>query len=954
MPPLLFGSFRLFPEQRLLLDDGKVVRLGARAFDILVVLAKRAGEVVTKVEIAKQVWPDTVVDETSIRVHIAALRRLLGEGRRGARYIANVTGRGYCFVAALGEAPPSAEIPGSLPPPEVAPIPSPLSRTIGRGHVIAAIATQLESWRLVTVVGAGGVGKTTVALGVAEQLTNKFEHGVYFVDLAPLSDSKLVDSTLAVALGIASSSANPIPEVVAYLREKRTLIVLDNCEHVVVAAATLAEQILDSTSDVRFLATSRERLRANQESIYYLPQLETPPKELKLSARDALQFSAIELFVERAAASMDDFVLSDNDVAGVAKICRRLDGVPLAIELAAATVGTLGIGALARRLEANFSFLTHGRRAALPRHRTLNATFDWSYHTLTDGEQTLFRCLGIFAGSFTLSAVSALMRDSSGDDSIPLQDLCNLIDKSLVIVDASSDLLWYRLLDSTRAYALEKLASGGELSTIARRHAEYYCTLLGNFDGKKACAEDNWSRHLNNIRAALDWSTSPEGDPDMGMALTLAAIPLWTELTLMAECEYRVRQAAEIRLPPATRRSPQQVDLYLALGLALIWTRGPRTEAREALEHALELASDIDDVDRLSHIYAALHTYYGSRAETSAALAIARKLYTVAETARNPTIRPIAEYVLGNALHFKGEQVLARTHLKLAIDGYDRRTRAAYMRRLSMDRLTSARTIHSWTLWLAGFADQARIEATRAVEDTDHALSKCHALADGAGAIALLTCDLERLEFWSGALITIAEQHVLSPWKVYGVILKSAGSVRSGMTLTQLEVLRAALQETEAIAGFRHRRALLLGILAEGLAAAGKVDEARGVLAEPLAQGERGDADWCFAELLRIAGELALLDESPRAAEIAKSRFQRSLEITRTQGALSWELRAAMSLARLELGSGKVSNSCALLASVYGRFAEGFETEDLRAARMLLTRLANSEADFNDGNSNRV
>jgi predicted ATPase/DNA-binding winged helix-turn-helix (wHTH) protein len=943
VPTLYFGPFRLLSEQRQLLDDGKVVRLGARAFDTLLLLVQRAGEVVTKDEIAGKVWPDSIVDETSIRVHICALRRVLGDGHRGARYITNVTGRGYCFVATVGEVPETPCIQEVLLAPDRgAPIPSTLSRTIGREHIITEVAARLESQRLVTVVGPGGIGKTTVALGVAGRLAKQFDDGIYFVDLAPLADSTLVESTLAIALGITSAPLKPMRDLIEYLRRKRILIVLDNCEHVVAATAALVEQILNTTSDVRLLATSRERLRANNEWTYRLPQLEVPEKEVLLSVRDALCFSAIELFVERATASTDGFVLSDKDVPGVAQICRKLDGIPLAIELAAANVGTLGVDTLARLLDASFSLLNRSRRTALTRHRTLKATFDWSYSTLTSGEQALLRCLGIFAGSFTLPAVHALLRESETRGLTALRDLCSLIDKSLVVVDASADMMWYRLLDSTRTYAMEKLVSGGELAVIARRHAEYFCRLLNNFDDEISTPDEDWSpRHLDNVRKALDWSTSPEGDPEIGLALTLAAVPLWTELTLMSECEYRVRRAYLMRLPPATNRVPQETDLNLALGLALIWTNGPRVEAREALERALELALSIDDVDRLSQIYCALHLYYGSSAETGAALSIAKTFYSVAQSARNPSVRPIAEYALGNSLHFKGQQRLAQTHLERAIQGYDTRSRTAYTRRLSMDRLTSARTIHSWTLWLLGFPDQARIEAARAVEDANHVLSRCHALADGAGAIALLTCDLEQLEFWAGALNTVAEKHVLRGKREYVVILKSAGSVRRGMTLTQLEVLRTAMQETGAIVGFRHRRAMLLGILAEGLAAAGKVDDARDVLAEALAQGESGDADWCLAELLRIAGELALLEESPRAADFAEHRFQQALETARKQDALSWELRAAMSLGRLWLARGKASKAHELLAFVYGRFSEGFETDDLRAARMLLTRLAN-------------
>src|SRR6267154_3362988 len=385
-----FGSFRLIPAQRMLLEDGKPLRLGSRALELLIALVEHAGETIQKDQLIARVWPDTVVDEGALRVHVAALRKALGDGRAGNRYIVNDPGRGYTFVAPVAReqrqpatAPPDgATVGGNLP--------MPLTRIVGRDGIIAALTAQLAQRRFLTIVGPGGIGKTTVAIAVAETVRASYRDGVWFVGLASLADPDLVPSSLGAALGISLSGANPVFGLTAWLRDKHALIVLDSCEHVVGAAAALAEAVLKAAPRIHILATSREPLRAEGEQLHRLPSLEIPPDSADLAPRDALRYSAVQLFADRAMAT-DGFSLADADVSAVLEICRRLDGVPLALELAAARVDAFGVKGLAARLDDRFAVLTKGRRTALPRQQTLRAAMDWSYDLIPQAKQIIFQ-----------------------------------------------------------------------------------------------------------------------------------------------------------------------------------------------------------------------------------------------------------------------------------------------------------------------------------------------------------------------------------------------------------------------------------------------------------------------------------------------------------------------------------------------------------------------------------
>jgi DNA-binding winged helix-turn-helix (wHTH) protein len=354
----VFGSFRLVPAQRMLLDDGKPLRLGSRALEILVALVERAGETIRKDELIARTWPDTVVEENALRVHVAALRKALGDGRAGNRYIANIPGRGYSFVMPVGR----ERKPPTTSPPHGEPIgnnlPTPLTRIIGRDDIVAVLAEQLTQRRFLTIAGPGGIGKTTVAIAVAEAARASYPDGIWFVGLSSLPDPHLVPSALSGALGISLSGANPVSGSIAWLRDKYALIVLDSCEHVIGAAAAVAEEILKSAPRARVMATSREPLRAEGEWLHRLASLELPPAAANLTPDDALRYAAVELFNERALAIADGFTIDADNIPAVLDICRRLDGVPLALELAAARVDVLGVKGLAALLDDRFALLS--------------------------------------------------------------------------------------------------------------------------------------------------------------------------------------------------------------------------------------------------------------------------------------------------------------------------------------------------------------------------------------------------------------------------------------------------------------------------------------------------------------------------------------------------------------------------------------------------------------------
>ncbi len=922
---IAFGPFRLYLDQRLLLRADTLVRLGSRAREILFLLVERAGEIVTKSELMARVWPDTIVEEGSLRVHVAALRKALGDGQAGVRYVENVSGRGYRFIAPLTRVDEAA--PGPVAHAHGADhsydVPIPLTRMIGRAPVVATLASRLPYRRFVTIVGPGGVGKTTVAMAAADHLHDSYPHGVCFVDLASIADPLLISGTVASALGLTTVSQDPLPSIIEFLKPKQMLIVLDNCEHVIDAAALLAEKLLGGAPGVHIIATSRESLRARSEWVLRLAPLELPPPGVVLTAREALGFPAIQLFAERATASLDTFELHDAEVPIVAGVCRTLDGLPLAIELAAARVDLFGIHGLAARLDDRLRFLTRGRRTAVRRHQTLRATLDWSYEILPRAEQIALRRLAVFAGPFDTRSAGAVMADDEVHAADVLDVLTNLAAKSLLVAQVAGELIFYRLFNTSRAYALEKLEDSHESAEIKRRHARLCCSWGEDHVDREALEWTAGSgQRIDDVRAALDWCFSPDGDLLLGVKLTVTSAPTWFQSSFLDE--YRGRLERGLRALKMTPTSDAALELQLnaALGDAILYTRGSSSCVTAAFNRTLELAERLGTT--VYHRRALWGLWVGriGAADYPSAVGFAEAYCLFGESSGDPAALLTGDRMMALSQHFSGNQTMARQYAERALTKPARGIAPLSDRGFEFEHRVSTLAVLARILWIQGFPDQAiraGRESLECAQSTGHSLSLCYALTAVCG-IAMWRGDVPEASRWVAMLLDHSTRHSLPFWQLWGRCLEVALARRNGEMRVGQSVLRDPLCSPTQQEG--------MATVDEGLATQ-----------EVIARAENGLAGWCAAELLRVKAE-ALLKEGEATAAAAEGLLQRSLQTARDQGALSWELRTATSLARLWHQQHRTREAHDLLVSVYSRFTEGFETIDLVRVRTLLEDMA--------------
>ncbi len=938
-----FGPFRLFAAERLLEKSDEPLQLGGRALDILITLVERAGEVVTRKELISRVWPDVIVEEANLRVHVAGLRKALGDGHDGARYVANVPGRGYCFVAPVTRSASQRALLQARPPvtDRLRKLPARLTRMIGRDDTVRALSAELMTRRFVSIVGPGGMGKTTVAVWIAHALIDDFAGAVFFVDLGALTDPGLVPTAVASALGFMMQAQDPFLSLLTFLGERRVLLVLDNCEHVIDAAAALAERVVSDAPRANILATSREALRVEGEHVHLLYPLDRPLDEVGLTASEALKFSAVQLFMERAAASGNRAELSDADAPVVARICRRLDGIALAVELAAGRVSSHGIRGTAELLDNRFKLLWQGRRTALPRHQTLNAMLDWSYNLLGQRDKLVLCRLSVFVGVFTLKAALSVA-GADANDADAADAVASLVAKSLISTSTIGESTYYRLLDTTQAYAADKLAECGEVDTIARRHAVYYSNYLGHDEViQSKFSEHNlsgYSPHIGNVRAALEWAFSDRGDIAVGVELAACAAPLFVGLSLLDECRSWCEQALATLDEPG-RGTRREMILQEALALSSMFTKGNSDEVRAAIERGLALAETFEDRDRQLQLLFGLNIFFTRIGDFRGSLTVAEKGVAVVGAVKNPAGLVMTDWMLGVAHHLVGNQAAAQRHcergMAKAIElgqfnanffGYDHRIRAL---------VTLARA-----LWLRGFSEQALRTARQAIDEADrrdHPVSVCISLIY-AGTVFLWRGDLERAADSIERLIAYAGRYSLAPYRAVGMALKGELTVAGGQAGAGLILLRSALETLHA-----ERHTILVTIfasaLAEGLRKAGHFDEALITINGAVAGAASRGATFDMPELLRIKGQILAAMPRPDRT-LAANYLMQSLAVARGQSALAWELRSATALARLLSENGQREKARDTLAPVYGRFTEGLETADLRIARALIRDLA--------------
>jgi predicted ATPase len=688
---------------------------------------------------------------------------------------------------------------------------------MGREVELSEASTLLTAHRLVTLVGAGGIGKTRLGLAVARQLRPNFANGVWVAELGPLSDPDLVPVTVATALGLEIAGGAATPERVASaLGAKQLLLVLDNCEHVIDAAASMAEVLLRANPTAHVMATSREPLRAADECLYRVPPLAVPVEDTE-DIEDLPRYGAVQLFVARVRATEPHFVPDQHIAPAIAAICRHLDGIALAIELAAARAAALGVEVVAAHLDDRFDLLTDGRRTALPRHQTLRATLDWSYELLSETERVTLRRLSIFAGSFTLEAADAIAASPEIAALEVMNAVANLVAKSLVTANAGDTIAHYRLLETTRAYALEKLTEGSDFERVARSHAEYCRDLLELAETEletKSTGEwlATYGPWIDNIRAALDWGFSPSGDASIGMAVTAASLPLWTHLSLMEECRGRVERALASLVPGSSGDLHCRMKLYAALGLSLTQTKGPAC-AGAAWTKALELSGSLRDTEyQLRALWGLWMCGLGS-GEYRTGLALAQGFCSLAANYSDPLDLLVGDRMMGTTLHYLGDQTNARRHIERMLARYVAPVHRSHIIRFQYDQQLTANGILARILWLQGFPDQAMRIAQSSVEEasiTDHALSLCDALVQAACPIALFIGDLAAAERFVAMLLDYSARHALAVRHAEGHCSRGALFIERGDVVIGSQHLRCAPDELRKL-GFVQRFGLLPG-----------------------------------------------------------------------------------------------------------------------------------------------
>jgi non-specific serine/threonine protein kinase len=925
--------------------NGVAVPIGGRAFEILEALARSDGEFVTRDALMRSAWPDAiVVADGTIRVHISAIRKALGADRR---LLQTVPGHGYrllgnwTFQQDGAQTNPDRVDRARAPTSFLTNVRGAAGALVGRETAVRHLRDLVSAYRAVTLTGLGGIGKTVLASEVARRLFPEIESDVFFVGLVSLSDPQLVPSKVAGVLGLRLGGEISPASVARAIGSRKLLLVLDNCEHVIETAAELAETLLRLCPHTTLLATSREVLRIEDEYVYHVAPLEVPsPEQVTLS--DLLGRSAVQLFIERMGSLDADFRTNGRNLPAIATIVRRLDGIPLAIEFAAARAATFGVQEVARHLDDRFAFLTGGRRTALPRHQTLRAALDWSYELLPKSEQQLLCRLAVFAGGFSADAVRAVTAESDPDSSAIMNSVANLVDKSLVAPDDSKMAWRWRLLETTRVYALEKLRESGEAGRTARRHAEFYCTLFVQFasDGQfQAPIEDlrRYREEVDNLRAALNWAFSPDGDAALGVELAAAAADFWNAMSLLTEaCEWAEQATARIGNAVGTR---SEMILQCSLGVALTYTRGMTVLARAALTRALALAEEFADFDYQERATHGLWLFLGRSAAYQEALVYARRYEDVVRT-RDLESQAVADWIVGSMLTYMAAHGEATQRLERAIAQYPTDRRRLDLVRFGSDLRASASAHHTVNLLSLGRLDDASRTALFSIEEargTGHPSVLCVSLAWAAGFVFLSLDEWDRADQFGEELIDHAYKHSLRPFHAAGLCVRGSLAVKRDNPGAGIDLLRAGLAEMKK-SSYLLFYPFFVAELAAALGAIGRLGDGISELDEALQLTAEIDYRWFVPEILRVKGDLLARRGSGDVAPI-ESLYRRSMTRAREQQALYWELCSATSLAELMQRQNRHAEARSVLTTVYDQFTQGFSSPRVRRARVLLDQM---------------
>jgi len=922
-----FRHFEVLPDKRELLANGKPVRIGAKAFELLLGLLETPGLIATRETLMARLWPKTHVSPNNLEVQVNFLRRALGDDRD---VVTTAPGRGYRLAADVQRVSLDRT---------ATELPQPLSALIGRRPVIDDLAAAIRHQTLITICGAGGMGKTRVALAVAQETIAFFDKAVYLVELAQTSPSLTVLNAVAEALRLPSQMSYSVADLAAAIRSKPSLLVMDNCEHLIGEVALLVDQLRRVAPDLHILATSQEPLNLPEEQVYRLRPLGVPIEGQ--AERDIEQEDAVQLFISRFQMAASEEPVSQGDLQDVAQICRRLDGVPLAIELAAASAALYGIQTVAEGLEDRFKLLNFGRRTAPDRHRTLTAILEWSVGLLTPAERAAFQRLSVFRGRFSLEAARSLilLDDVQG----PKIETCvaGLAAKSFLVIEPEGGRARYRLLETTRLYGWAELERTGEANATLYRHAEHYLDRLTDAGANwEATSEYDWparfSGELDQVRAALKWAFSETGSLALAIDLTIAAAPLWRALSLAGEGERHARRALAAGEDQLTQF--QQLRLLSALAQSIVPTRDRVKEKLRVARMALDLATALGDAEQQALSYLGL-----ARAHTWDRQGALRWVRAFRDHAVQ---RGLPQDIVWGAACYGGELMRtgALTQAEPLLAPITREARGkrddAFRFRYGIDgRLTAAST-YALLLLLMGRPNQAlQIARKNLVEamDGDQSVSLLRVLAVSGCVVEMLAGDRQRANANACHFRHLVRARRLN----FGAV--DANYLVTG-TSTVKELAAWEPADTAVRDGDDAWISLLLplykGWFGQHLAARGRLHEAKQVLTEAIETSANELENWSLAELWRIKAEI-MENSSFHEAELC---YRNGLTLARQQGAAYWDLRLSVSLARL-LHKIDRTDECPDLVSVSLRnFAVDQTSPDLRSARQLLARVAGRKA----------